>query len=193
MFWEVKYVDLPISIWKLVEAFYLKNYHKIWDILISFSHYFPSYFKVNEVYLSCIFSSLLWKCYLIIAFKNDRKYRKTRDKKNSIPKGNVLSILVLAQIFVCVCVCVCVCVWNHSVVSDSLQPHGLQPTRLLCPWDFPGKNTGVGCHFLLQGNFLTQGLNWVSRTAGRFFTIWATVCVCVFIIESVLYVHFWIL
>ena len=33
------------------------------------------------------------------------------------------------------------------------------PTRHLCPWDFPGKNTGVGCHFLLQGIFLTQGLN----------------------------------
>ena len=31
------------------------------------------------------------------------------------------------------------------------RPHGLQPTRLLCPWDFPGKNTGLGCHFLLQG------------------------------------------
>ena len=37
-----------------------------------------------------------------------------------------------------------------SVVSDSLRPHGLQPTRLLCPWDSPGKNTGVGCHFILQ-------------------------------------------
>ena len=37
-----------------------------------------------------------------------------------------------------------------SVVSDSVRPHGLQPTRLLCPWDSPGKNTGVGCHFLLQ-------------------------------------------
>ena len=37
-----------------------------------------------------------------------------------------------------------------SVVSDSVQPHGLQPTRLLRPWDSPGKNTGVGCHFLLQ-------------------------------------------
>ena len=41
----------------------------------------------------------------------------------------------------------------------SLWPHGLQPARLLCPWDFPGKNTGVGCHFLLQGIFLTQGSN----------------------------------
>ena len=33
------------------------------------------------------------------------------------------------------------------------------PCRLLCPWDFPSKNTGVGCHFLLQGIFLIQGLN----------------------------------
>ena len=35
-------------------------------------------------------------------------------------------------------------------MSDSLRPHGLQPTRLLRPWDSPGENTGVGCHFLLQ-------------------------------------------
>ena len=48
---------------------------------------------------------------------------------------------------------------TRSVVSDSLQPHGLQPARLLCPWGSPGKNTGVGCHSLLQGVFLTQGLN----------------------------------
>ena len=37
-----------------------------------------------------------------------------------------------------------------SVVSDSVRPQRWQPTRLLCPWDSPGKNTGVGCHFLLQ-------------------------------------------
>ena len=40
--------------------------------------------------------------------------------------------------------------WSRSVVSDSSRPHGLQPTRLLCPWDFPGKSTGVGGHCLLQ-------------------------------------------
>ena len=44
-------------------------------------------------------------------------------------------------------------------MSDSLQPPGLQPTRLLCSWDSPGKNTGGGCHFLLQGSFPTQGWN----------------------------------
>ena len=37
-----------------------------------------------------------------------------------------------------------------SVMTDSQQPHGLQPTRLLCPWECPGKSTGVGCHCLLQ-------------------------------------------
>ena len=51
------------------------------------------------------------------------------------------------------------CILSHSVVSLSLWPYGLQPTRLLCPWNFPGKNTGVLCYFLLQGVFPTQGLN----------------------------------
>ena len=48
---------------------------------------------------------------------------------------------------------------SHSVVSNSLHPCELYPTRLLCPWNSPGKNTGVGCHFLFQGIFPTQGLN----------------------------------
>ena len=48
---------------------------------------------------------------------------------------------------------------SHSVVSDSVWLHGLQPTRLLCPWNSPGKNTGVGSHSLLQGIFPTQGSN----------------------------------
>ena len=43
-----------------------------------------------------------------------------------------------------------------SVVSNSLQVYGLQPARLLCPWDSPGKNTKVGYHALLQGIFPTQ-------------------------------------
>ena len=48
---------------------------------------------------------------------------------------------------------------ESEVVSSCLRSCGLQPTRLLRPWDSPGKNTGVGCHFLLQGIFLTQGSN----------------------------------
>ena len=51
------------------------------------------------------------------------------------------------------------CVVSHSVISDSFWPHGLQPTRLLCPWNFPSKNAGVSCHALLWGIFPTQRLN----------------------------------
>ena len=40
--------------------------------------------------------------------------------------------------------------WSRSVVSDSSRPHGLRPTRLLRPWNFPGKSTWVGCHLLLH-------------------------------------------
>ena len=62
----------------------------------------------------------------------------------------------LAQL---VCLHACVACYVASVMSDSLRPCGLKPTRLLCPWDSPGENTRVDCHFLLQGIFLTQGLN----------------------------------
>ena len=52
----------------------------------------------------------------------------------------------------------------------TLRPHGLYPARLLCPWDSPGKNTGMGCHSLLQRIFPTQGSNPVSFIAGKFFS-----------------------
>ena len=58
---------------------------------------------------------------------------------------------------------------------STLWPYGLQPTRLPCPWDSPGKNTGVGCHFLLPRSSPTQGSNpsllTFSALAGGFFTI----------------------
>ena len=50
----------------------------------------------------------------------------------------------------------CVC---QSLSCGLFVTHGLQPGRLLCPWNSPGKNTGVGCNSLLQGIFLTQGWN----------------------------------
>ena len=48
---------------------------------------------------------------------------------------------------------------SHPIVSNYLHPHGLQPARLLCPWNSPGKNAGVDSHSLLQGIFPTQGSN----------------------------------
>ena len=67
--------------------------------------------------------------------------------------------------YICVCVCVCIYIYTHTHLCVSaqlcltLRPHGLQPTRLLCPQASLGKNTGVGCHFFLQRIFLTQESN----------------------------------
>ena len=66
-----------------------------------------------------------------------------------------------------------------SVVTDSLQPHGLQPTlhRLLCSWNFAGKDTAVGCQFLLQQIFLFAGRFITTVPPGKS----TSICVCVYI------------
>ena len=63
----------------------------------------------------------------------------------------------------------CGCTHVCSVMSNSLRLHGLQPARLLSPWDSPGENTGVGYHFLLQGIFLIQDHH---RTTGEETQAW---------------------
>ena len=70
------------------------------------------------------------------------------------------------------------CVLSHvhlfaTLLIGTRWPYGLEPPRLLCPWDFPGKNTGVACHFLHQGIFPARGLSpspCVSCTAGTVLT-----------------------
>ena len=67
-------------------------------------------------------------------------------------KGGITSFrsVCLKYPFFALIICCC-CYYVASVVSDSVWPHRRQPTRLPRPWDSPGKNTGVRCHFLLQG------------------------------------------
>ena len=61
------------------------------------------------------------------------------------------------------------------MLSHSLQPHEWEPVRLHCPWDYPSKSTGVGCHFCLQGNLTNPGIKLESPEgpdlSGGFFTI----------------------
>ena len=59
---------------------------------------------------------------------------------------------------------------SRSVMSDSSDPMDCS----LCPWNPPGKNTGVGSHFLLQGISQSRNQTHASRIVGRFFTVWAT-------------------
>ena len=68
-------------------------------------------------------------------------------KLRGSPKWPTLSLCPLPRLCT---YCCCCCCQVASVISDSVRPHGRQPTRLPHPWDSPGKNTGVGCHFLLQ-------------------------------------------
>ena len=130
-------------------------------------------------------------------------FSEEKSRKDGQERTIILSELLLGIVCVCVCVCVrarahecrcecmhvfgivCVCVCAHTQVCmhacacaqlcPPLRPHGLQPTRLLCPWDSPSKNTGGGCHFLLQGIFPTQRSNrrflCLLQLAGEFFTL----------------------
>ena len=78
--------------------------------------------------------------------------------------GTTTAELLLGPIPAC-------CMLNCSVIPILFRPHRLYTTRLLCPLDVPGENTGVGCHFLLQGIFPNQGLNPdLLHWQARFFT-----------------------
>ena len=86
--------------------------------------------------------------------------KKTKNKKKPhhpsmnrickpLPRWSHWQVSQASQsMILCMCTQLLSCVWLFTT-------HGLQPTGLLCPWNFPGKNTGVGCHFLLQGIFPT--------------------------------------
>ena len=78
-----------------------------------------------------------------------------------VPTSSDSSAIILPQYKALFNMLLLLILFGHfSHVQLFLRLHGLmEPTRLLCPWDFPGKKTGVGCYFLLQGIFLTQGLN----------------------------------
>ena len=73
-----------------------------------------------------------------------QKVLQQRESNHSILHGSVVN---------------CCCFLVHKLCPTLLWPHGLYTISLLCSWDFPGKNTKVGCHFLLHGIFPTQGSN----------------------------------
>ena len=120
---------------------------------------------------------------------------KTNTMNNHIPLTQNQLLTFATCLYPSVCLYVC------SAVSYSLQPHGLWPTRLLCPWYVPGKNTGVCCHFLLEGVFLTQGsnihlLHWqadslpLSHQGSPYIYIHVCICVCVYMYICV-HIHVW--
>ena len=88
--------------------------------------------------------------------------------------------------FICLSI---ICLYVHFVVSKSLQSRGLWPARLLCQWNFPGNNTGVGCHFFLQGIFPTQVSNpglLLCRLMICHSAVWEALIICPLIIYIVI-------
>ena len=105
-------------------------------------------FRVIQMHLLCILSLLLLHSWCITKWLYGSPYCRISGSPKLVflsSGGNVRDGRY----------CVCVC----SVMSCCLWPHGLKHIRLLCPQDFPDKNTGVGCHFLLQRVFPPWGLN----------------------------------
>ena len=93
-------------------------------------------------YLICLLHMFIYISFYYFLFLNSHK-----------------SVYHLVVIFSHLLPCTFCCCLVTNIMSDSLQPYGLQSTRLLCPWNSSGKNTGVSCHFLLQESFSTQGSN----------------------------------
>ena len=107
--------------------------------------------------------SLMWRrVSFFILFRLSTNWMRP----TQIREGNLLysvyqfkfhsGIKKMGHIIIMECCCCCLIA---SVVTNSVRPYGLQPSRLLCPWDSLGKSTRVSCHDLLQGIFPTQGSN----------------------------------
>ena len=110
--------------------------HSLWQCRLT------KWAKMGEVGLRMPVRRQLNLIHLWIKWNLDKDYENDGEEKHN---KNCLTYCLLL-LFSC------------QIVSSSLRSRGLLPARLLCPWDFPGKNTEVGYHFLLQGIFPTQRL-----------------------------------
>ena len=137
-----------------------------------------NYYTNTCNYVNELFCHILLFFFFKVKIKNNTRTRFSSSainndfSKNILHKGKYKVWKFKTLFFICACllyihVCTCeymyiltyttiyCCCWVASVVSDSVRPHSRQPTRLLRPWDSPGENTGVGCHFLLP-NYILQ-------------------------------------
>ena len=124
---------------RFAKPIYLKSYHKNvwWKANVFWPLHHP---KCLECY-----------SYGQLSLINSWAYKPLSPNLRSIIFSGPISILGNGYI------CCCCSITKSS--PTFLQPHVLQPAMFLCPWDFPGKNTGAVCHFLLHGIFPTQESN----------------------------------
>ena len=127
-------------LWGLLLLLFGWFYFKLWCVVVLVTQSYPTLCNSMDRQ-SPLSMGLSWKEYL-----SGLPFPLSEDL---LPWGLNLSLLLSRQILYCWATSCCCC-WVTSVMSNSVQPHRWQPTRL--PWalDLPDKNTGVGCHFLLQ-------------------------------------------
>ena len=113
-------------------------------------------FKLLSIVISTKYMVVLFLLYMVLSGVEVFKSINFLSLPHLCAYGSVVVVLVTQS-------CLILC-----------DPMDCSPPRLLCPWDFLGKDTGVDCHFLLQGSFQPRDWTQVSCTEGRFFTDWAT-------------------
>ena len=171
-----------------LQKFYLPQ--KPWQICKSTAHKYKDIFEISSIFAKNILLSLVWDFYLklFVTFEfellltylhyifgngNPLQCSCLENPKNggawwAAVYGVAQSWTQLKQLSSSSSITYfCSVQFSHSVMSHSFQLYGVQSARLLCPWDSPSKITGVGCHALLQGIFLTQGLNLVLLQCRR--------------------------
>ena len=106
------------------------------------------FFIITWVGAKTLFSGILF-FFLLLERKEVWRKQKTTDMEtsNNLSVPQLLHLCPHARVHDCV----------PAQLLSRVRLFATPWTKLFCPWNFPGKNTGVGCHFLLQGNFLTQG------------------------------------
>ena len=152
---------MKYSIGNEVGIFWSWSCRTEWRQLLIYVIYFSFLHNLQRIYPS--WERILWEQCVDRFHMKYWKYQNlsTSRKKTSLQKTILIICLrstvikvYMKQTVKCLFYCLCVL----SLVYNSLRPPWTVPARLLCPCNFPGKNTGVNCHYLLQGIFSTRRL-----------------------------------
>ena len=133
-------------------AYYLRHKHENITMWTCLRHLAIPIAQCSPLIERNVLSLSMNKCQMLISLTH-------RNQKTWTEKSRMIRLLFISSTGPFT-IDIYVCAFSvASVLSDSLWPHGLPPARFLCPWEFPSKNTELGCHALFQGIFLTQGSN----------------------------------